>query len=453
MTQATSKSPLTQQMLTAPPFPLLMRMAGPTAMAFVVQAAVSMAEMMFIAELGTVSLAAIALMFPGLMLMQMLANGAIGGAVSSAIARALGAGDMARAQALIWHALAIAAVAAVVFFVAWHGFGEQVLILLGAEEPIRSVASAYGDVLFGGALLIWSMAMMNSVLRGTGNMQLPAMLMIVGAVLQIPLSGTLVLGWFGMPQLGLRGAAVAVLVVAAVNTGIALFVLQRASSAVRLQFAHLQLRTQLFGSILRVGALSALSPVFTVLSIGMINGLVGGFGTEALAGYGIVARIEFLVVPMVFGLGAAMTAMVGTNIGAGQYQRAERIGWIGGLSAAAVTGSAGVLLALLPGLWVNLFTDNATTLAVGASYLHIVGPVFAFQGLGLSLYFASQGAGNVTWPVVATALRFVISVGGGALCVHAFGTGVEGIFVCLAAGMVFYGTLTAISLKQGAWRR
>ncbi|MGE0621925.1 MAG: MATE family efflux transporter [Pseudomonadales bacterium] len=444
---------LSEQILSAPPFPVLLRLATPNAMAFFVQAAVSMAEVAFVGRLGTVPLAAIALMFPGLMLMQMLANGAIGGAVSSAIARSLGAGKPDRAAALIWHALVISLVSGLLFLIAWHAAGASLLDALGANPAVSSAASEYADVLFGGAVLVWAMALLSSVLRGMGNMKLPAMLMMIGACVQIPLSGTLMLGWFGVPAMGLTGSAVALLVVAAVNTVVLLVRLQRSDSPVRLEIAACRLQGALFTDIFRVGALAALSPIFVVLTIGMINGLISGFGVAALAGYGIVARLEFLLIPMVFGLGAAMTAMVGTNMGAGNVARAEHIGWLGGLSAAVVTGVVGLLLAVFPGLWLGLFAEDAATWAAGESYLHIVGPVFAFQGLGLSLYFASQGAGTVLWPVIATALRFVIGVGGAVLVVNVFSLGLDAVYVCLAVGMFVYGALTAAAIRLGAWRQ
>lgn len=449
----TAAPTLSEQMLHAPALPLLLRMATPNAVAFFVQAAVSMAEVAFVGQLGTVPLAAIALMFPGLMLMQMLANGAIGGAVSSAIARSLGAGKRDRAAALIWHALAIAVISGALFGAAWYAAGPWLLETMGANATVAAVAGDYADVLFGGAVLVWSMALLNSVLRGMGNMKLPALLMIVGAGIQIPLSGTLMLGWFGVPAMGLTGSAVALLIVATINTIVLLFRLRRADAPVRLEVTSCRLNGDLFADIFRVGALAALSPIFTVLTIGMINGLISGFGVAALAGYGIVARLEFLLIPMVFGLGAAMTALVGTNMGAGNLKRAEHIGWLGGGAAALITGMVGILLALFPGLWLGLFAEDAATWAAGESYLHIVGPVFAFQGLGLSLYFASQGAGTVLWPVIATALRFVIGVGGAVLAVSVFSSGLEAIYACLALGMFAYGALTAAALKRGAWRR
>jgi Na+-driven multidrug efflux pump len=307
-------------------------------------------------------------------------------------------------------------------------------------------------VLFAGTIPVWTSALLNAVVRGTGDMRLPATLMIAGSIVQVPLSGALMLGWFGLPALGLPGSAIAVIAVALLTTVVLLVRLLRQDAPVRLARAALGLRRAHFADIFRVGLLAALSPVFVVLTIGSLNVLIGGFGVAALAGYGIVARLEFLLVPMVFGIGAALTSMVGINVGAGNLPRAERIAWLGGFTAAGLTGTVGLLLAFLPGLWLDLFTDDPAAWRAGASYLAIVGPVFLFQGLGLALYFASQGAGTVAWPVFATVLRFAICVGGAALGVRWFDQPLEFVYVCIAAGMAAYGALTAVAIAMGAWR-
>lgn len=449
MTSAPAASPL----LTDPPLPLLVRMAGPSALAFLVQAAVSMAETGFIARLGLSSLAAIALMLPALMLMQMLANGALGGAVSSSVARALGRGDGAAANAFIWHALAIAMMAALAFAALYAGFGQALLVATGAPQRVVAIAHEYGAVLFLGVAPIWISALLTSVVRGTGDMQFPARLMIAGSLVQIPLSGALMLGVFGLPGLGLKGSAVAVILVATGSTLVLVWRLLRPGQAVRLTLQAAKLRLGYFADILRVGALAALSPVSTVLTVAILNTLIGRFGVETLAGYGVVARVEFLLVPLVFGIGAALTALVGVNMGAGQVVRAERIGWIGGGAAAGLAGCVGLVLALAPGLWTGLFTHDPISLGAGALYLHIVGPVFAFQGLGLALYFASQGAGAILWPILATLMRFGICVGGAMLVMRQPAPSLAAVYACIALGMTVYGAVTALALWRGAWRR
>ena len=443
----------TEQMLSRPALPLILAMAAPNAIAFLVQGSVSMAEVWFIGHLGTAALAAIALMFPGMMLMQMLANGAIGGALSSSVARALGRGRRDQAEALIWHGLAIAVAAGGLFWLLWWLVGATLLNQLDVTPAVINDALVYGHILFGGSVALWLMGVIAAIYRGMGEMRFPAVVIVLGACIQIPLSGALILGWAGLPQLGVAGAAITVVVTMGLMAAVLLVRLAGSGQVLQLRLSSLTLQRGLFADIFRVGALASLSPVLTVLAIAAVNVIVSGFGAAALAGYGIAARLEFLLIPMVFGIGAAMTAIVGTNMGAGRVARAEQVGWTGGALAAALTGSVGLLLALAPGLWVGLFTDDPETSAAGARFLQIVGPVFLFQGLGLALYFGSQGAGFIQWPVFAALVRFVVAIGGASLVAYGFGFGLDAVYACIAAGMLLFGAITASALRLGAWRR
>src|SRR5205085_9211636 len=95
----------------------------------------------------------------------------------------------------------------------------------------------------------------------------------------------------------------------------------------------------------------------------------------------------------------------GTNIGAGRRARGLRIAFIGGAMAFALTEAIGILAALLPGLWMGMFTRDPEVVAAGSAYLRVVGPSYGVFGLGLALYFASHGAGRVLWPLVAGFVR------------------------------------------------
>lgn len=448
-----SQDPRTTRLLTAPALPLLLKLASPNALAFLIQACVSMTEVWFVGQLGTASLAAIALMFPLLMLMQMLANGSLGGAVTGVIARTLGGGHTEQAEALIWHALVLAVSAGVAFLLIALLLLEPALAAITSDEQVIAEARRYGFILFAGSPLLWAMALLSSVYRGMGNMQFPALVMVANAIIQVPLSGALILGWFGLPGLGIAGAALSLLTVSALSCGVLLWGLRRPDSRLRLRTDRARFRSSAFYAILKVGAPSALSPLLTVATIGGINVLIGELGVAALAGYGIGSRIEFLLIPLVFGLGVAMNTLVGVNLGAGQLQRAVNIGWIGGVCASVLTGVIGLLASVAPDLWVSLFTDDPDALASARSYLRIVGPFFAFQGLGLSLFFASQGAGTVTWPVIATFLRLAVALGGGAVALHTFAAGLDGIYLAAGVGMLVYGVITAAALKLGVWEK
>jgi Na+-driven multidrug efflux pump len=90
--------------------------------------------------------------------------------------------------------------------------------------------------------------------------------------------------------------------------------------------------------------------------------------------------------------------------------------------------------------------------AVGATYLLIVGPAYGFFGFGLALYFASQGAGRLAWPLTAGFVRLTLAAAGGWLGGHWLGWGLPGIFAAMALGLVMMGATTAAAVKLGAWR-
>ncbi len=441
-----------QQMLNAPVLPLLFRMATPSALAFFLQGSVIMAEMAFVSRLGTDPLAALALIFPGLMLLQMLANGAIGGAIASSVARALGSGNQARASNLLWHGIAIAVLAGLVFFFAFAAIGKTLILATGVSSEVAQAASDYGSILFAGSTIIWMMALLSAIYRGTGDMKTPAFVMALGAITQVPLSGTLILGWFGFPAMGLRGSVFALLIVSLLSSLFLLIQLLRHRTVLRPRLDTARLQINLFADIFVVGAPAAISPILTVSIVFIANALVGEFGESALAAYGIVSRVEFLLIPLVFGIGAALTALVGVNMGAGQQQRAVHIAWVGGGVSAILTGAVGLVLAVSPGLLLDWFTSDPQVLETGRQYLVIVGPAFAFQGIGFALYFAAQGGGNVVQPVLGMFLRFFIAAGAGFFGMRYMAFGLNYLFACLAIAMVAYGLVAMSSLTFG-WGR
>jgi putative MATE family efflux protein len=442
----------TQQLLTAPAMTLLLSMSAPNSVAFLIQASVSMAEVWFIGRLGSASLAAIALVFPLLMLFQTLSGGAMGGAVASAIARALGAGDLQRAETLIWHALALAAMGAVALLVVFLLAGSEFLRFLGGSGSVLEQALSYSYVLFFGGIFVWLVGVVSAIFRGMGNMRFPAAMMILSAFVQVPLSGLLITGAFGAPKLGVMGAAVSAVISSILLAAVMLIRLAGDSGQIRLTKPAAVFRRHHFADILQVALPASLSPLMTVATIIILTAIVGRFGEQALAGYGIGSRIEFLLIPLVFGIGASMTSLVGVGIGAGDIKRAEHIGTVGGLGAAGLAGGIGLILAFQPELWIPYFSQDPVVQDAATRYIQIVGPWFAFYGLGLVLYFGSQGAGAMGWPVVALSLRAVICVGGAVLLTESFDTGIDGVFYAVALSMVAYGVIMFCALKLGAWR-
>jgi putative MATE family efflux protein len=441
-----------QVMLMGPIVPTILRLAVPTIVVLVAQAFVGVAETYFVSFLGTEALAGITLVFPLFMLMQTMSNGGVGGGVASAVARALGAGRKADADALLLHALVIA-VGFGLMFTAGEFFGGPALYrALGGSGGALAAALTYGDIVFGGAILVWMVSLLCAALRGSGNVVVPAVVTLGSVFILLPLSPALIFGFGPVPRLGVAGAGVAVLIyylVAAITlTGY----LRSRHAALHLTFDLRRIERRLFVDVLRVGGLSALATIQSNLTVVLVTGAVGLFGTNAIAGYGIASRLDYLMIPLVFGLGAATLTMVGTNIGAEQLARAERIAWVGAFLAAGVTETIGLLAAIFPHGWLGLFTAEPDVLATGSVYLRTVAPFYGFFGLGLLLYFAGQGAGRVIWPVLAGLMRLVIAALGGWFVVAELGDGLTALFGLVAAATVAYGGLTAAALLVKGWR-
>jgi len=446
---AVAMNPRTRTLLEAPIAQTVVRLAWPNILVMMTQASMGLIETYFVGRLGTDALAGVSLVFPAVMLMQMMSAGGIGGGIASAIARALGSGRTKDADALVLHALAIAVVFGVAFTVALLTGGPWLYAVMGGSGATLGAALTYSNVVFAGAILVWIFNSLANVIRGTGNMTVPAAVACTGVAVVVPLSPCLIFGVGPFPALGVAGGAVAMLVFYAAGSVVMAGYIRAGRAVVRFRIAG-GLRWPLFYDILKVGAVAAVITVQTNLTIAIATGLVGQSGGAAIAGYGTGSRLEYLLIPLVFGLGAPMIALVGTNIGAGRRERAVRAAWIGAGIAAALCEVIGLAACGFPAAWLSLFASDPGTLDAGTLYFHRVGPVYGLFGLGMGLYFAAQGAGHLLWPLIANMVRLVIAAAGGVIALR-LGAGVSGVFVALAAALVAFGTINAAAVASGAW--
>jgi putative MATE family efflux protein len=435
-------------LLSAPLVPTLLRFALPNMVAMVATALAAIAETSYVGSFGTASLAGMALVFPLVMMQAMLSAGAMGGGVSSAVSRALGAGDPERAGDLAAHAMWIGLAAGALYMALMLAFGPALFAALGGRGRALSEAVAYANIAFLGSVFIWLVNTFSSVIRGAGNMRVPSATLLLVAVAQVGIGGALGLGWGPLPRLGMAGVAAGQVVANGLGAAFLLAYMTSGRSSVRLR--RTALRWALARDILRVGALACVSPLQTVLTILILTRLVSQFGTDALAGYGIGTRLEFLLVPIGFAVGVASVPLVGMAIGAGNPARARQAAWTAATLAAALLGAIGLIVAFAPGLWTLRFTQDPAVVASAALYFAWAGPAYGLFGLGLSLYFSSLGAGKVAGPVLAGTLRLVVVAAGGAALAWAQ-TPPWTIFALVAIAMAAYGVATLVAIKVTPW--
>jgi putative MATE family efflux protein len=438
------------RLLHGPVLPVLSRLALPNVLAMVAISAIAIAETSYVGALGRDSLAAMAIVFPLVMLMQTLSGGAMGGGVSSAISRALGAGDVPGARALGRHAVAIGLFAGLSFTLLFALSRDALFLLLGARGGVLDEARRYGTIFCIGITPMWLANMLLSIIRGTGNMRVPSATVLCIASAQIALGASLALGWGVMPRLGMAGVAMGQLIAGVGGCAWLAVYLAAPSRHVRVGLDGWHLSAARFRQILQVGLVACLSPVQTVLCVLVMTALIARLGADALAGYGIGARLEFLAVPIAFGVGVATLPMVGLAVGSGNVPRARHVAWVGGAMAALATGAVGLVVAVWPAAWAGLFTGKAEVIHYASMYLRTAGPAFALFGLGLTLYFASQGAGRVVGPVLAGTLRLAVIIAGGWILTRMQAPD-WAFFALVPAAMAAYGLATAFAVWRTHW--
>ena len=435
---------------TPPPVRELMAriaaLAGPTMLLSLLQGGAQLFETWLAARQGTAALAGWAVVLPFSLLLNQMSAGAMGGGVVSAIARALGGGRNDEASALVMHAVAVASIAGLLFALALAVFPLPLLSAIAGPE-VAQHAALYSMVMFGaGAVPAWLTNTLASVLRGGGRHALAARVLVVTWV-AVPLCSWL----FGEPMgLGLVGIGVAFALVFWVSAIVMALVVMRGGAGFVPTLRITWSRT-LFHAILSVGlAACALATIANLTTI-LVTAQIKSHGTAAVAAYGISARLEFLMIPLAFGVGSALTALVGRASGAGDWHTARRTAWTGGIAAFVFTGAIGAAVGLAPTAFASAFTSDAEVVAIAARALSWVGPAFGGFGLGMALYFASMGARRMRWPLLAGVARFAIAVGGGWLLAGSFGMGLDGYFLAVALGITAYGAFTAAGVRANVW--
>jgi putative MATE family efflux protein len=443
-----------EEMLEAPILPLLLRLAAPTTIVIAAQTLVAVAETFWLARLGAHALAGAALVLPMIALMTTVSNGGVGGGVSSAMARALGAGDREAVQRLLWHAILIALAAGAAFTALIVLGGPLIYSALGGRGATLEAALVFSNWVFAAAVPMWLVNIIAAALRGAGDPSSPARVALIGAVVTAVLSPVLIFGLGPSPALGVAGAGLAT---ALYYIGAALVLLRRLQSGHGVvALRPMRPDPRVFSAILKVGFASAAAALLSSLTAVVVTGAVGLADSGALAGYGVASRLDALLVPLLFGPGTAVIAMVGTAVGAGRHDRARAVTRTAVLWALVATEALGLTVAIFPGLWIGLFSSDPAVVQVAASYLRIAAPSYGALAVGLTLYFAAQGSGRVTAPMLAAVLRLTVAAGGGWIAAYA-GAGLPWIFAMAAAGMMMFGlvnwaghALAGVSLARAA---
>jgi putative MATE family efflux protein len=437
-----------QRLLEGPILGTILRLAAPTLVGSLAQIIAGIVQMHFVGLLGVDALAGVTLVFPCLTLMQLVASGGIGAGVASAIARSLGAGRKADAEALLLNAVFLAIIFGIAFTAVELLLGPILYRLLGGTGSVLAASLDYSNRVFAVSIFVWLLSLLISALVGCGNTTIPQIVAVLALVIVVPLSPMLMFGWGPMPPLGVAGAGLAFACYYLIGAAALLCYFRSRHAPLRLSLDIRLIERRHLRDILKVGGLSSLSAAIPTLNVTLITAAIARFGTETVAGYGLAVRADYLLLPLYIGICVGVLPMVGVSVGAAQFRRARQIAWTGALVAGSIGAIAALFLALVPSAWVGLFNHDPAVVASSSLYFRIVGIQFPLSAAAVVLGAAAQGAGRPFWPFVAVITRLIIAAGGSWLVVAGMDGSILVLYAVLAMGGICYcGVMIAAHLS------
>ena len=442
----TSAAP--DRLLAEPPLRAVVRLAAPTTMVMAVSAVSNVVYTIYVSRIGVDAIGAVSLVFPVSLLALTSMGGGVGAGAASAIARAHGGGRTAAAAELAGEALLLCVMLGVGFGLATLVGAPALFRLMGATGAVHEGATLFARVLFGGVAITFFSMMLDSVLRGEGNVRVPATWSVVSLLLQMVITPVFMftLG------LGLVGGALAMLACHLACIPPRLRWIFGGKSLVRPTLRITETRLAPMREILRVGIPAAASTSINNIALMTLTAVVARLGEKDLAAYGLGTRLDFVLMSFAYGVSAGVLTLVGLATGARRPDRVRAFTTRGVALAIGLLLVPGLLFYWRPGLWLGMFTDDPGVHAIGAQYFRIVGPTYPLLGISMVIAFAFQGIGRPTLPLVLTIVRVAGVLIAAVVCTRQLGLGERAVFVCIAAGNVL-GAASLVALFTTMERR
>jgi putative MATE family efflux protein len=367
----------------------------------------NLADTYFVGQIGTMELAAISFTFPVNFIVGAITMG-IGIGTSSVVARLFGAQKREEAERVTLHAILLGVAIGACVVALGLATIEPVFRALGADNTTLPIIVSYMSIYYYGGIFLVLPMISNSVLRASGDAATPAKIMTTAALLNIVLDPILIFGWFGLPALGVEGAAIATVIANVITMCASIGIVYFRDKLIQFSALHLDQLIDSWQRILHVGVPAMTSSLVAPMTTAFITYQVAQFGQEAVAGFGIASRFEGLSLLALMALSAATTPFVGQNFGGQKFDRVEAgIRWcyrftlVYGLLVAALLALAGPMLA-------GLFTDDATALGTAQMHMRIVPISYAALGVAMVVNGAFNAVGKPLQAMITSLCRTIL---------------------------------------------
>jgi putative MATE family efflux protein len=415
------------------------------------QSVLEIVDLYFVGRLGADAIAGVAMSTTIIFVLATFIVGLVT-ATTAFISRHYGAQEHDAVGLIVQQSLYIGLVFSLAISAFGLFFSKDLLVLLGANEPVALLGSAYLSVLFLGIFTMVELWVVISSFQACGNSFTPMILMVLVNIVNIILNPVLIFGLFGIPAFGVAGSALATILSRGAGLIMGILLLVRYSTHITFP----KLRSPDFGLIGKILAVAIPNSVQSGLRSGtflVMMAFVAAYGTGAISGYGIAERLELIALMPGFAIATATAVIVGQNLGAQKPHRAEEGVRLALLFYGSIMAIVSAVYYLLAGPIIGFFDPSGASEVIGVSYFHAVTPFYIIMAISIILSFALNGAGDTKKSMYATLVSMVlIQVPLAYILPGYFGLGIRGIWIAIITGIILQAVLLFVMYRSGSWK-
>ncbi|MBN2102120.1 MAG: MATE family efflux transporter [Candidatus Aenigmarchaeota archaeon] len=426
----------------------LFYLSVPVILGMVLQTGYNIADTYFIGLLGSEELAAISVTFPVVFIFIAIAAGLSVGS-TALVSQALGARKKKEANNMAEHSLLLSLIVGIIIAVCGILFSAPLFEFMGVSGHVLDMTIQYSNLIFIGFIFLFIGFISQGIIQAGGDTVTPAIYLFISVILNIILDPIMIFGFGQIPAMGLAGGAVATVLSRGVGASLNIIHLLTGKSAVDIDPKCFCLDFSIMKRIITVGIPSSVSN--SINSIGMIAlmSIVGGFGTAAIAAFGVGVRLESLAIMPVIGLSTAVTPFIGQNLGAGKLKRAKKSIMLASVAVIGFMGIFSLVWYFGPSILYSPFTQDPDVMSIGINYLQIIAAGYIFMGLSFIINAAFQGSGHTRLQLFVNSTRWIFVVAIAFMFVSAHR--LNGVWIGFPIGN-FAGFVVAFTLyKSGLW--
>ena len=437
--------------------PELMRiiwaLAWPAIMTFGLESLVGLVDALMVGRLGATAVAGVGVGTQILGTVSVL-NMALATGTVALVARSIGANDRRAAEAVLAQSLYLAVAMGIAIAVPMYLWAPQLVSVFKVEAAVLESGSGFVRGIMPGVPCMAIFAVVAAGLRGAGDMRTPLAIGALVNVINVCLAYLLIFGKFGLPALGVRGAALASALSFAVGAGLGLAALWRRGSALRLERGRLAPDIGLARRIVGVGGPTGIEQVLMQVGFLLYLGIAARYGTSAMAAYFIGVRILALSFLPGFGFSAAASTIVGQQLGAGQPEHAERSAWEANRLAMGTMSVAAIVIFIFARPIAALFIDDAKVIDDAVSFIHVLAAAQPLMAADSTLGGALRGAGDTRFPLVTVIVGFYgARLGFAWAAANLLGLGLAWVWAALLGDYLLRAALKTWRFHSGVWKR